>query len=1447
MRPLAALIVAGALALPSLPAFTQEERESLLDTLARAATLNEEQQRSGLVAFVENQISSPDRQIRLTNIEGALSSNASIGQITISDTEGIWLIIENAAIDWNQGALLFGRLEIRSLSADSITYVRNPISTEVPGVPSPEAGGFSVPEFPVAIALDSLSVPRVTFGEDVFGLGSEVSIAGSMTLEGGAIDAALDIERLDGPGGTLSLDLAYANETREIELDLELVEPENGIVANLLNIEGRPEIALGLSGAGAIEDLDIALTLDADNQRILTGTGLVNQRTEGLAIAANLEGPIADILPSAYRDFFGERTVLALDALMRNAGGFDLSRFTLSGGQLSLDANGETTRDGFLRRLDIAGEIGSADGSPVILPVPGASTRVERAQFSVDFGEGQSDDWTGRLQMLGFSTPDFAAESVSVEAGGVAVNLDSPTDRRITFNGEGIIDGINARSREIADALGSSIGFGAAGLWEGGDPITLAQLRVVGRALLLEVAGTIDGTVFDGDIALNADSLSPFSGLAGRQLAGAIALNASGTLSPTIGGFDLMLDGTATNLTVDDPMADRLLAGEAQLSGRIARTEAGIEAQNFSLTTPEVSLVADGEFASNAADFGFDVVLSDLASLAPEASGRLTVTGTAQGTDGVLDLGLTAAVPQGNLDGRPLRDAEIAFTGTNIETGLSGNVTGTAFLDGHRISLSAGVASDAERMALSDIAFSAPGTELAGDLTRFASGLLEGRLRLNAPNIETAAALALIDAGGAATADIRLTRGDGTQSAFVNANLDNIVFGDISVGAGRIEAAVVNLFDVPTINGTIEAADAKAGGVDIETLRLAANATGRNTQFSGSTRLAGNTDATLAGSLSPLEDGYRVALDTFSVTQGTLSARLSAPAAMTVAGNSVQFSGVDLAVGSGRISASGSAGEALDIALTISALPLDIANAVAPGLGLSGTIGGNAQISGTASDPRTSFALEGNGLGAAAIAEFGIAPLSLSAQGNFAENRVTLTSARATGAQGLSATARGVIPLEGSGLDITVNGSIPLSLANRFVADSGAQVVGTANLDARVTGRLDNPQFSGGVSVAGAEYIDPALALRLQNITANASLSANAVTINSASAQLATGGSVSASGTIGLDTNLTSNVQIALNNARYADGNLLVAVVDGNLAFSGPLTAGGLLSGNIAVDRADITIPAGLGPDSTLIAVEHRNAPPQVIQTLARARVDERAQGGSAVPAPIRLDVAVSAPNQIFLRGRGLDAEVGGTLRITGNVNAIQPVGGFELIRGRLSILGQRIDFDSGMVTLIGDLDPFIDLVARTQGQDITVFVTVTGRASSPQIAFSSQPELPQDEVLARLLFNRGVGELSPLQLAQLAAAAAELAGGGGNGSLVDSLRQATGLDDLDIITDAEGNAGVRAGRYIDDNIYLGVEAGAGGQSRVTIDLDITDSLRARGATGTDGDSSLGLFYEQDY
>lgn len=150
---------------------------------------------------------------------------------------------------------------------------------------------------------------------------------------------------------------------------------------------------------------------------------------------------------------------------------------------------------------------------------------------------------------------------------------------------------------------------------------------------------------------------------------------------------------------------------------------------------------------------------------------------------------------------------------------------------------------------------------------------------------------------------------------------------------------------------------------------------------------------------------------------------------------------------------------------------------------------------------------------------------------------------------------------------------------------------------------------------------------------------------------------------------------------------------------------------------------------------------------LVRARIDDAS--GALIPqtrlTDIVLDVTVSALNQIFVHRRELDAEMGGSVRIIGPIGDIQPVGAFSLNRGRLAILGQRVTFDNGTVTLVGDLDPMLDLVARTEGEGITVFVTVSGCASNIDVSFSSSPVLSQDEVLSRLIFKRSMSELSPL------------------------------------------------------------------------------------------------------
>jgi translocation and assembly module TamB len=130
-------------------------------------------------------------------------------------------------------------------------------------------------------------------------------------------------------------------------------------------------------------------------------------------------------------------------------------------------------------------------------------------------------------------------------------------------------------------------------------------------------------------------------------------------------------------------------------------------------------------------------------------------------------------------------------------------------------------------------------------------------------------------------------------------------------------------------------------------------------------------------------------------------------------------------------------------------------------------------------------------------------------------------------------------------------------------------------------------------------------------------------------------------------------------------------------------------------------------------------------------------------------------------------------------------------------------------------------------------------------VRFSSEPDLPEDEVLARLLFGRGIATLSAFQAAQLAASVATLTGQGGEG-LLDGLRENFGLDDLDVTTDDEGGVAVRAGRYLSDNVYTDVVVSEG-QTSIEIHLDLTRSVTVTGRASDDGESSIGIYFERDY
>ena len=1528
------LLLALSLVLFSLPAFAQSDEDA---------------DRSALTRFIQNQLSAPNRQIRLNGIQGALSSNARIGRITVADDEGVWLTIENASIVWNRLALVRGRLSIDTLTADSIDMPRGPIADE--SLPSPEATPFQLPELPIAIILRELSVPKVTFGPTVFGLESELSVDGSLSLQSGELESDLAITRLDGPGGELKLKASFSNQTRAMALDLSLSEPADGVVANLLNMEGRPPIDMAIKGEGPVDNLDVSLSLDADGKRLVSGAVRLRGRTEGLGFEARLEGSIGELVAPAHREIFGDDSLVTIAGVSRNDGSFAIEKFDVDSQKLTLEAAGETTPDGFLRRVSVDGRLRDDSDNRVVLPgAGGASVRDGRIQLS--FGEAGREDWNGRIEVNDLVAETMSASGVSIILGGLAQNLDNPDARRITFGIDGDVSGIASDRPEVATALGDTITLDINGAWAAGAPVTLTRASLAGNGLSANVAGEIADAVFNGTIQLAAESLVPFSQLADRDLAGQLDMSARGEIRPLSGAFDLVLDGNSRGLHVGIDAVDHLFADQTTITGGVARDEAGFRTNALRLGNDNVELTANGNFSTGAADFRFDLLLADLALVTEDASGRVTASGTAKGSDGVIALAFRADVPKGQLQGRSLSEATLGFDGTLRDDTLTGKVDGGAFLDGHRVSVATGIALVDGEKRLTGLDFTAGATNLTGDLTQTKTGLLDGAIKLDAPDISLAAALALMEATGSANADISLSHDNGEQNATVDAQVRDLVLDGVRVGAADIQATLQDLFGVPAVDGTIDGRNIVAAGYDVTTLQAKATRQGERTDFTANAALAIGTTVDTAGSLAPEAGGFRLALTRADLVQGDLAARLKSPASILIDGQNLTIDGLAVAVGGGEVSAHGTIADNLDLDVRIASLPLAIANTIKPDLALGGTIDGTAQVAGTRdtpnirfdvngsalraaalgqagissldlvakgtstasrlqidatvtspngfratasgavplddgaldldvsldrfplaslnavapgqdlsgivsgqakvtgplSNPAATFGIDGTSLSAAPLVQFGAAPLTLSAQGQYANQTLTLASSQVTGPQGLAIAASGRVPLSGNGLNVAVRGAVPLALANRQLAERGTQVAGTLSFDAAVSGPLGNPVVTGSFQTADTQVVDPGTNLRLTNIAIAGTIDRDRLTLRQSRADVVGGGSIDLSGTVGITpaSGFPADIRIVLNQARYADGELVVATVSGQLAITGQLTRDPLIAGDIRIERADITVPENFGGGAPVIDVIHVDPPAAVLTTLKRARMIGGTPVPTARPSVVQINVTVTAENQIFVRGRGLDTELGGSVQLTGPVTNIQPIGGFRLIRGNLQIVGQRITFDEGTVTLIGDLDPFVDFTATSQGTDITVTVRVSGRVSNLNISFSSQPELPEDEVLAQLIFKRSLSELSAFQIAQLAAAAAELAGGGST-SLLNNLRQATGLDQLDVVTDSEGNAAVQAGRYIEDNIYLGVEAGAQGTTRGTVNIDITENLTARGAVGSDGDSSLGLFFERDY
>ncbi|RJL21288.1 translocation/assembly module TamB domain-containing protein [Paracoccus siganidrum] len=1459
--------------------------------------------RGFLTRLLERNLSGAGREVVIEGFQGALSSRATFRQITIADEDGVWLTLRDGAIQWTRSALLRGRIEIAELSANEILVPRLP-ATEDAG-PQAETREFALPDLPVAVNIERIDAARVDLGEPVIGLPASISLGGSMNLDGGEGHAQLTIQRVDGPRGEFVLDTSYSNETRVLDLNLTLDEAADGLLVNLIDLYDKPAVSAEITGEGPLNGFAADIRLATDGQPRITGSVSATAEADasgapGTAFRLEIGGDVASLLPPDDRAFFGSQTSLRAEGWRGETGRLEVPVLQLTTDALSIEGEFATNDRNAPQRAQLLMTLGrDAGATQVPVPLPfGEDTTVESGRLELQYDAAQGQGWTlaGRIGELDQGDLSFG-ELILDGAGEVALTegaLDSVTGQ-IEFGTRGMEFADPGMAQAVGEAITGVTRFN----FTPGNALELSEVTVdgsdYGMSGYVLMSGLSGGITVSAYMDARYEDLTRLSTLADRPVTGRADAELTGYYVVLSREFDVDLQVNGTDISVGQEQLDGLLAGQSTIRLDARRDSTGIELTELAVDGERLDLQAEGYLNSNASDVTARVALTDLADAGEDFGGALSANAHLTGPSGsrrlevtgeATDLQIGIAEVDGALQGQTRLRAVANETpdGYALETFSLANPQLNAAGQG---SFAPGALDAQAQLSVPDLGvlgrgwsggFQAQAALTERDGTRFIDLTGSGQdLSLGQQNVDGALTgttqlklLAEERQGVITLRDARLTNdqvdavaegtyGEGVTDVIARLDIRSLAsFGpgwrgsldadaafretgdgsrrlevtglgrDLSFGQAQVDGALVGETRL-AVRGIERDGVFTIEQAQVENPRLTAEATG--TVGPAATDLSARLDA---GDLRFLGNGIRGALNAqatvvdeggqrrITATGSASGLSVGQPRVDPLLGGQTSF---DLAASQSQagisvqrlqvnnpqlqVSAQGDPASGVNVDARLADLRL-----------LLPEFPGAATVTGTLRESGPNFVIDLNGNAPG--------PTQLSVSGTAARNFSTA--------------------------DLAITGSTDARIANPFLRTRSIE--GPVTLDLRLNGAPSLEALSGQVRLQNGGLAEPGLGIRMEQLDVTAGLQGGRIQLDG-SANISAGGRMTISGPVDLNAR-TLDIGVVLDNVVARDPNLYETLISGQVRLAGAMAGGPLLSGRIDLGETEFRIPStGLGGAKAIPDINHVGDTRPVRATRAKAGLEpypseaSRDAGMAAPPstppaAPPRLDLQINAPNRIFIRGRGVDAEMGGSLQVQGTTRNVIPIGHFELIRGRVDLLGKRFDLTEGLVELQGSMIPVVRLVAETDQDGITTRIIIDGEIRDPEITFESSPELPQEEVLSQLLFRRGLDNISPLQAAQLANAIAVLAGRGGEG-IVGNLRNQVGLDDLDVGTDDDGNVQVRAGKYLSENLYTDVAVGDDGKSTINLNLDVTDTLRARGSVGSDGNSTLGIYFERDY
>lgn len=1435
-----------------------------------------------LAGTLSTAMSSDGERAVITDIGGLVPFNMTIARIEMLDDQGPRALVENAALVIAPADLLKGTLTINRLAAQRVRLER----------PSRSGGSTNLESLlhpPLAVRLDELRVDRLELGPAMVGQPVSLALSASAALLANRATADLDLHRIDGTPGEVRLHAALAGTPPQLELNAAASEPTGRILADLTgSIEPLP-LALNLEGAGPLDDWRGALRARAGDAAHIDADFRLGEKGRRVNAAGDVE--IAALLPPRWRPLaaggkfslalgFGDETI-AVDEVALTTATVDLTaqgRFDRQSHGMSGEAR--LTLPDLTPLSPVAGtDLRGALTATLSLAGPPAATEARLSLHGDALGAGTSSVKTveASLNLVSRGDPLAAATPLALDANGSihAVTLDGAPlpaglgeaiDWRVRAEIDRAAPRIDLRELAVTDAAST---LSAAGTGDASGIAGKAHLAVADL-------GAVAGAALAGNLALDADVRADRAGTASAALTGMLHQPASDTIGARLLGSDTRLAATLGRSADGALSATDIVIEGAHLafSGEARRGVDGAIAARYRLSLPELAAL------SNA--------VAGRARLSGEASGpvdALAATATLEG-DALKFGGATLDHIEGPIrfrnPKRPIIDLDLAFRGEGVAGKLA----------------AAGELVPGETLRLTQLRLEGPETRLAGDLTL---GLkdhgIAGTMAGEAKDLAVWSKLLGTDIGGAATIKLALAAPRG-QNASLTLEGSNLRIAGAAARRVRVSADLTDLFANPAGRASLALDQAKMGETSVDELRLQGKSE-RPGRFAVEANARGKavqsfTLAT-AAAVSLGEERQELRITRLTGKWGPDALALQRPLLLSRRGDDLAFASLDLGFGAGRISGDGAV-KGSGLALHLVARDLPIASLAAPvgQYDITGTLGAEITLAGTRQKPEGSLVVDGEQLRFAAARRPDLPPLGLVVAAQWRGERVTLKG-RLAGPKNAALGFAGEAPLTmdttrlavhvppAGRLSLRLEGEGELANLVDLLPIGEDRLAGLFTIDVSVAGTVGAPVASGRLSVRNGRYEAMATGTTLAGISFDLVGNRDRLVLENFAASDGAQGRLNINGAVNLAA-LAFDVSGELQKFRALQSDAASATVSGAVKLSGDIAAPHFAA-RLRVERADIRVPERLPQSARPIPVTIIDS--ATGQVIATPEAKEK-------PAPwlaITLDVVVELPGQVFVRGRGLDSEWRGRIAASGTSAAPVLEGKLEVVRGTYDFIGKTAQIARGTITFLGGnrIDPEINIEARVASTGVTAIVQITGTATQPSIKLSSQPELPQDEILARVLFGSSISQVSPAQGLEIAQAAASLATGGDPGVL-DRIRQSLGLDRLTLggpnsnpnsplngvnapqtgtpagIPSAFPTAGVgsaplpagssasptgtavSAGKYVANGVYVGVTQGLGaGSSSVDVQVDVTRHISVDTTAGQETGTGIGLNWKLDY